>query len=180
MNRLIKVALIMLAAVLTPVGRADGINLPVQPLGIVNAAVGITPVEDAFMPGGQGFGRIFLGYVLNFPPRQLQLPHFFRKSEYFGYLNMLRRRLHALRGGRHILFHSTFNHHTSVESDLAYSRRRRILCLQCPCESKHADVRTRHVTPARNRLCRSSVALLRTTTWPENLCETQFEFRPTI
>ena len=65
MNRVITVALIMLAAVLTPVGRADGINLPVQPLGIVNATVGITPAEDAFMPGGQGLGRIFLGYALN-------------------------------------------------------------------------------------------------------------------
>jgi hypothetical protein len=64
-NRVITVALIMLAAVLTPVGRADGIKLPVQPLGIVNATVGITPVEDAFMPGGEGFGRIFLGYTLN-------------------------------------------------------------------------------------------------------------------
>ena len=65
MRRLITIALIMLAVVLPPVCRADGITLPVQPLGIVNATVGITPVEDAFMPGGQAFGRIFLGYVLN-------------------------------------------------------------------------------------------------------------------
>jgi hypothetical protein len=57
--------LLLFLIVLAPVGKADGINFPVQPLGNVNATVAITPVEDASMPGGDGFGRISLGYALN-------------------------------------------------------------------------------------------------------------------
>jgi len=64
-NRIMMFVLMLFAIALTPVGKADGINPPVQALGIVNATVGITPAEDAFMPGGEGFGRIFLGYVSN-------------------------------------------------------------------------------------------------------------------
>jgi hypothetical protein len=62
-NRIVIFVLMWLAVALAPVGRADGINLPVQPLGIVNATVAITPAEDAFMQGGEGFGRIFLTYA---------------------------------------------------------------------------------------------------------------------
>lgn len=68
MNRAMTVVLVLLAMAFSPVVKADGINLPVQPLGIVNATVGITPVEDSFMPGGEGLGRIFLGYVFNGVP----------------------------------------------------------------------------------------------------------------
>jgi hypothetical protein len=65
LNRIMISVLMLLAIAVTPVVKADGLNLPGQPLGIVNATVAITPAEDAFMPGGDGFGRIFLGYVLN-------------------------------------------------------------------------------------------------------------------
>jgi len=37
--------LILLAIALTPVGKADGINLPVQPLEIVNATVAISQLR---------------------------------------------------------------------------------------------------------------------------------------
>lgn len=63
MKRIVTFVSMLLAIALTPVSRADGINLPVQPIGIVNATVAITPAEDAFMQGGEGLGRIFLGYV---------------------------------------------------------------------------------------------------------------------
>jgi hypothetical protein len=62
---LVLLLLLLFLIVLAPVGKADGINFPVQPLGNVNATVAITPVEDASMPGGDGFGRISLGYALN-------------------------------------------------------------------------------------------------------------------
>ena len=53
--------LVLLVPALSPVVKADGIsNLPV-PLGIVNAIVGFTPIEDS----ESGFGRIFLNYTLN-------------------------------------------------------------------------------------------------------------------
>lgn len=68
MNRAMTLVLVLLAISFSPVVKADGINLPVQPLGIVNATVGITPVEDSFMPGGEGLGRISLGYVFNGVP----------------------------------------------------------------------------------------------------------------
>jgi len=54
---------LMSLGMLASVGKADGINLPVRPIEIVNATVAITPAEDASMPGGEGFGRIFLGYA---------------------------------------------------------------------------------------------------------------------
>ena len=62
---LVLLLLLLFLIVLAPVGKADGINFPVQPLGNVNATVAITPVGDASMPGGDGFGRIALGYALN-------------------------------------------------------------------------------------------------------------------
>ena len=68
MNRVWVLVLMLCALALTPAARADGLDLPVQPIGTVNAVVAFTPFEDSSQPGGDGFGRIFLGYALNGTP----------------------------------------------------------------------------------------------------------------
>ncbi len=52
--------LVLLALAFGPSMKADSISQPV-PLGIVNATIGITPIEDS----SSGLGRFFLSYVLD-------------------------------------------------------------------------------------------------------------------
>lgn len=62
MTRSITVVSLIVVLALSAVTKADSIsNLAGQPLGTVNATVGITPITDS----SSGFGRFFLSYVFN-------------------------------------------------------------------------------------------------------------------
>ena len=167
--------LLLFLIVLAPLGKADGLKLVVQPLGIVNATVAITPVEDASMRGGDGL-VVSLPYALNglsnefvywianplvepFSASGGQITFIPGNYNYPASSNSLTSLLpycaaktsSRLRRGRHVFLHLAFSYYTCLESHVAYPRRRRIRNQQRTRVGEYPGIRARNNLFARDR-----------------------------